>query len=65
MKDLGIPTSLKEAGVPSNDLKPIAEYIVNERQFLYDLQTFNPTKPTLENVTELMENMWAGKIDIN
>jgi alcohol dehydrogenase class IV len=65
MRDLSLPTSLKEAGVPSTDLKPIAEYIVNERQFLYDLQTFNPTKPTLKNVTELMEKMWVGKIDKN
>jgi alcohol dehydrogenase class IV len=65
MRDVNLPTSLKEAGVPSRDLKPLAEYIVNERQFLYDLQTFNPTKPTLENVTELLEKMWEGRIDKN
>lgn len=65
MKDVDLPTSLKEAGVPSMDLKPLAEYIVNERQFLYDLQTFNPTKPTLENVTELLERMWEGRIGKN
>jgi len=62
MKHVNLPTSLKEAGVPSVDLKPLAEYIVKERQFLYDLQTFNPTKPTLENVTELLEKMWEGRI---
>ena len=63
MKHVNLPTSLKEVGVPSIDLKPLAEYIVNERQFLYDLQTFNPTKPTLENVTDLLEKMWEGRID--
>lgn len=62
MKDVDLPTSLKKAGVPSEDMKPLAEYIVNERQFLYDLKTFNPTKPTLENVTELLERMWEGRI---
>ena len=62
MKDVGLPTNLKEAGVPHTDIKQLAEYIVNERQYLYDLQTFNPTKLTLENVTELMEKMWEGRI---
>jgi alcohol dehydrogenase class IV len=62
MRDLDLPTSLKKAGVPREDMKPLAEYIVNERQFLYDLKTFNPTKPNLENVTELLEKMWEGRI---
>jgi len=65
MKDVRLPTSLKEAGVPYTDIKQLTEYIVNERQYLYDLQTFNPTKPTYENVTRLMENMWKGKINKN
>lgn len=62
MKDVDLPVSLKEVGIPKEDLKHLAEYIVNERQFLYDLKTFNPTKPTLENVTELLEKMWSGRI---
>lgn len=62
MKDVDLPANLKEAGVPGKDLKPLAEYIVKERQFLYDLKTFNPTKPTLENVSELLEKMWEGRI---
>jgi alcohol dehydrogenase class IV len=65
MKDVDLPTSLKEVGVPSKDLKPLAEYVVNERQFLYDLKTFNPTKLTLENVTELLQKMWEGRIGKN
>jgi alcohol dehydrogenase len=65
MKDVDLPTSLEKAGVPSEDMTPLAEYIVNERQFLYDLKTFNPTKPTLENVTELLERMWVGRIGKN
>jgi len=60
MEDIDLPTSLKEVGVPKADLKPLAEYIVNERQYLYDLQTYNPRRPTLENVTQLLEEMWEG-----
>jgi len=62
MEDVDMPTTLREVGVPKEDLKPFAEYLVTERQYLYDLITFNPRKPTLENITQLLERMWEGEI---
>lgn len=61
MEDVDIPKSLREVGVPKEDLKSLAKYIINERQYLYDLSTFNPRRPTLENVEELLEKMWEGR----
>ena len=63
MGDIDMPISLKEVGVPKEDLKPLAKYIMNERQYLYNLSAFNPRKPTLENVTQLLEKMWEGTIE--
>jgi alcohol dehydrogenase class IV len=62
MEEIDLPTSLSEEGVPKEDLKSLAEYIVNERQYLYDLKAFNPRRLTLRNVTELLERMWEGRI---
>jgi alcohol dehydrogenase class IV len=62
MEDIDTPISLKEVGVPREDLKPLAEYVVTERQHMYDLKTFNPRKLTLENVTQLLQKMWEGRI---
>lgn len=63
MEDIDMPMSLREVGVPEEDLKALAEYIMNERQYLYNLSTFNPRKLTLENVTRLLEKMWKGIIE--
>lgn len=62
MKDVDLPTSLKQMGVAKEDIKHLAKYIFDERQFMYDLKTYNPRKPTLENVTELLTKMWEGRI---
>jgi len=61
MEEIDLPTCLKEYNVPQKDLKSFAEYIINERQYLYDLQTMNPRKPKFENIMKLLESMWAGK----
>jgi alcohol dehydrogenase class IV len=63
MEDIDMPISLKEVGVPKEDLKPLAKYIVNERQHLYNLGAFNPRKLTLQNVEQLLEKMWEGRIE--
>lgn len=63
MEDIDMPISLKEVGVPKEDLKSLAEYIVNERQYLYNLGAFNPRKLTLQNVKQLLEKMWEGRIE--
>lgn len=62
MEEIDMPISLREVGVPEEDLKPLAEYLVNERQHLYNLEALNPRKLTLENVTQLLEKMWKGRI---
>ncbi len=63
MEDVDMPISLREVGVPEEDLKALAEYIINERQYLYNLSTFNPRRLTLENVRQLLEKMWKGIIE--
>jgi alcohol dehydrogenase class IV len=63
MEDIDMPTSLQEAGVPKEDLKPLAEYIANERQYLYNLSAYNPRKVTSENAKRLLEKMWEGRIE--
>jgi alcohol dehydrogenase class IV len=62
VKDLELPTSLKEVGFPKGDIPEFAKYLLEERQSYYWLQTYNPRKPTLENVTELLEKMYDGRI---
>jgi alcohol dehydrogenase len=61
-KDIGLPTNLKQLNVPRKDLRNLAKYIVEERQNFYLLPTYQPRKLTLENVTELLEKMWEGRI---
>jgi len=62
VKDLELPLSLKEVGFPKGDIPKYAKYLVEERQSYYFLQTYNPRKLTIENVTELLENMYEGHI---
>ncbi len=63
MEDIDMPTSLKEVGVPQEDLETLAGYITNERQYMYNLSTFNPRKLTLENVRQLLQKMWKGIVE--
>ncbi len=62
LRDMELPISLKEWGVPKKELPEFAEYIVNERQYIYGLPTFNPRKLTKENTLALMERMYEGII---
>jgi len=62
VKDLELPTSLKEVNFPKGDIPKYAKYIVEERQSYYYLQAYNPRKLTLENVTELLEKTYEGRI---
>lgn len=62
MKDLDLPLTLKESGVPKIELSEFSDYIVNERQYIYGLPTFNPRKLTEENTRLLMENLYEGTI---
>jgi len=60
--DLELPTSLKELNFPKSDIQKFSKYVVEERQSYYCLQTYNPRRLTIENVTELIENMYDGRI---
>ncbi len=62
VRDLELPISLKEVGFPKSDIPKFAKYLVEERQSYYYLQTYNPRKLTIENVTELLEKMYEGRI---
>jgi alcohol dehydrogenase class IV len=62
IRDLELPTSLEELNVPKDDLPKLTKHLVEERQFQYDLPTWNPRRLTHENISELLENMWKGKL---
>ena len=61
MEDIELPTSLRQVNFPEEDIPDFARYIVEERQYLYDLDHYNPRKLTLENTTQLLEGMWEGE----
>lgn len=62
IEDLELPVSLKEVGFPKGDIPKFVKYLVEERQSYYYLQTYNPRRLTLDNVTELLEKMYEGRI---
>jgi alcohol dehydrogenase class IV len=62
LRDLEMPTSLKQVGFPKGDITKYAKYIVEERQFAYYLHLYNPRKLTIENFTKLLEKMYDGQI---
>jgi alcohol dehydrogenase class IV len=37
------------------------DYVLNERQYLYNLPAYNPRRLTKENLTHLFEDIWEGK----
>ncbi len=63
MKDLELPTTLKQVNFPRADLVSFAEYIVRERQQIYNLPRYNPRRLTLENTTQLLTDMYEGALE--
>ncbi|MGC8562905.1 MAG: iron-containing alcohol dehydrogenase [Thermoplasmata archaeon] len=62
MKNLEMPTALKDASKFGKDrLLDMLEYILNERQYIYNLPVYNPRRLTKENVTELFDDIWEGE----
>lgn len=41
------------------------DYVLNERQYLYNLPAYNPRRLTKENLTHLFEDIWEGKFTSN
>ncbi|RLI46741.1 hypothetical protein DRO69_02370 [Candidatus Bathyarchaeota archaeon] len=60
IEDIELPKGLKEVNIPKADIPKLAEYLVNKRQYEYELPVWNPRKLTMENVTELLEKAWEG-----
>ncbi len=63
MKDVELPRTLKQVNFPKADLESFAGYIVNERQYFYNLPRFNPRRLTLDNVVQLLHDMYEGALE--
>jgi len=63
MRDVDLPTTLKQANFPKGDLDGFADYIFKERQHVYGLPRYNPRRLTLENTTKLLHDMYEGALE--
>jgi len=62
MRSLEMPIALKNVSKFGKDrLFDMLEYVLNERQYIYNLPEYNPMRITMENLTELFDNIWEGK----
>jgi alcohol dehydrogenase class IV len=61
-KQLDMPYALKYATKKSkDDFLGYIDYILKDRQYLYNLPLYNPRRLTPENLAELFEDVWEGK----
>ena len=63
MRDVDLPTTLKQVSFPKGDLESFAEYIFKQRQHVYGLPRYNPRRLTLENTTKLLHDMYEGALE--
>jgi len=63
MRDVDLPTTLKQVNFPEGDLDGFAEYIFKQRQHVYGLPKYNPRRLTLENTTRLLHDMYEGTLE--
>jgi|BEDMetMinimDraft_2_1075160.scaffolds.fasta_scaffold02278_2 Alcohol dehydrogenase, class IV len=63
LSELEMPTRLKDINFPKSYLEPFAQYIVRERQHLYNLSKYNPRKLNEENVINLLNDMYEGVLE--
>ncbi len=61
-KDVELPLTLKEWNVPQDYLPQFAEYLVKDRQFMYNLPRYNPRRLTVENITDFLYKLYDGRI---
>ncbi|MCD6538877.1 iron-containing alcohol dehydrogenase [Candidatus Bathyarchaeota archaeon] len=59
LRDLGMPASLKEAGIGKNEIPSMIEDLLTVHTYLYPK---NPRKVEEESIRELYERMWEGRI---
>ena len=63
MRDLELPTTLKQVNFPKADIESFADYIVRQRQQIYNLPRYNPRRLTIENMTQLLIDMYEGALE--
>jgi alcohol dehydrogenase len=63
MKDTDLPMTLKQVNFPKVDIQSFAEYIVNDRQHVYNLSRYNPRRLTVENTVKLLQDMYDGALE--
>ena len=63
MRDLELPTTLKQVNFPRADLESFAQYVVRQRQQIYNLPRYNPRRLTIENTTQLLNDMYEGALE--
>lgn len=63
MKDLELPTTLKQVNFPRADLESFAEYVVRHRQYVYNLPKYNPRRLSIDNMTKLLIDMYEGNLE--
>ncbi len=62
MRSLEMPTALKDVSKFGKDrLFEMLEYVLNERQDIYNLPAYDPMRITRENLTYLFDDIWEGK----
>lgn len=59
LKDLGMPTSLREVGISKNEIPVMVEDLLTVHTYLYPN---NPRKVVEEPIRELYERMWEGRL---
>ena len=61
MKGLEMPVALKNASKFGKDrLTEMFDYVLNQRQYIYNLPVYNPRRLTKENLSELFDDIWEG-----
>jgi len=64
LEDIGLPTSLRDYGVPREDKALISEYILERAEEIYSMSQYIPRKVTLENLNEFFEKAFEGRESI-
>lgn len=62
IRDVDLPISLRELGVPESEVKPIAKDLFETIQHGYNLPATLPKKLTADNAYNYVRNMWEGRI---
>lgn len=66
MRDVEIDPALKNNTKSSKDvLFSMLEYMLNERQYLYNLPEYNPRRLTRDNMNHLFEDLWEGNFTMS